>query len=118
MNPPFKQTGLEQASWAEYQTLNSTNASRPFQKYVQLGRVEWQVGCWIISWRSKAYELDGVKIVRYEESIYYANVDNFKYRIVKAVEIDPKEISSQLAKLEKKAKGNKVRRVLDNLSAE
>ena len=30
-----------------------------------------------------------MKIIRYEESIYYANVDNFKYKIIKLSQIDP-----------------------------
>jgi len=38
---------------------------------------------------SKAKEIDGVKIIRYEESIYYANVDNFKYKLIKLSQIDP-----------------------------
>ena len=30
--------------------------------------------------------------MRYEESIYYANVDNFKYRLMKVVGINPFEV--------------------------
>ena len=27
-------------------------------------------------------ELNGIKIIRYEESVYFANVENFKYKIM------------------------------------
>jgi MFS superfamily sulfate permease-like transporter len=37
----------------------------------------------------KAKEFPGIKIIRYEESVYYANVDNFTSRIIKLVGIDP-----------------------------
>ena len=55
----------------------------------------------------QAQELDGIKIIRYEESIYYANVDNFKYRIVKAVGIDPKDVNHKIAQIEKRVKNKK-----------
>ena len=71
----------------------------------------------IITRRIKAYELDGIRIIRYEESVYYANVDNFKYRIVKAVGIDPKDITNQLAKLEKKTKDKRGVRIIRNSHA-
>ena len=32
---------------------------------------------------AEATELKRIKILRYEESIYYANVENFKYKIIK-----------------------------------
>ena len=33
--------------------------------------------------------MDGIRIIRYEESLYYANVDNFKYKIIKLSKINP-----------------------------
>ena len=44
----------------------------------------------------KAKEIDGVKIIRYEESIYYANADNFKYKIIKLSQLDPVEILNRI----------------------
>jgi hypothetical protein len=66
----------------------------------------------------KAHEFESMKIIRYEESVYYANVDNFKYKIVKMCGINPdlilaklkkeqerdKKALEKLRKLEKKAK--------------
>ena len=40
----------------------------------------------------KAKEFPSLKIFRYEESFYYANVDNFTYRLIKLVGIDPFKI--------------------------
>jgi hypothetical protein len=37
----------------------------------------------------KAKEIAGIKIIRYEESVYYANAENFKYRIMKTIGINP-----------------------------
>ena len=37
----------------------------------------------------KAKEINGIRIIRYEESLYYANVDNFKYKIIKLSKINP-----------------------------
>jgi hypothetical protein len=36
-------------------------------------------------------EFQDIKIIRYEESIYYANADNFKYKIKKLSGFDPIE---------------------------
>jgi hypothetical protein len=49
--------------------------------------------------KKKAKEFEGIKIIRYEASIYYANVENFVYKINKLTEIKPSEV---LAKLKKK----------------
>ena len=44
-----------------------------------------------------------VKIIRFEESVFYANVDNFKYKILKIVDINPFELKRKLnEKLRKK----------------
>jgi hypothetical protein len=57
----------------------------------------------------KAQEFQTIKIIRYEESVYYANVDNFKYRIVKLCGIDPDEVLEQIRlKQEARAKLAKV----------
>ena len=57
---------------------------------------------------TKAKEFAQIKIIRYEESIYYANVDNFKYRIIKLVGIDPARetalMKKEMARDEKEAK--------------
>lgn len=46
----------------------------------------------------KAKEFETIKIIRYEESIYYANVDNFKYKIVKLSGVNPTEILASVKK--------------------
>jgi hypothetical protein len=56
----------------------------------------------------KAFELNGIKIIRYEESVYYANVDNFKYQVLKIVGIKPEEYLAQIKSL--KDKKNKTTR--------
>ena len=50
----------------------------------------------------QAKELPNIKIIRYEESIYYANADNFKCRIIKSVGINPEEIIKQQLQIEQK----------------
>ena len=39
----------------------------------------------------EAKELPEIRILRFEESIYYANVDNFKYKVIKHSQIDVNE---------------------------
>lgn len=51
----------------------------------------------------KAKEFDNIKIIRYEESIYYANVDNFKYKIIKLCNVRPDEIRKKLKKAKSKS---------------
>jgi len=46
----------------------------------------------------EAQEYKHIKIVRYEESVFYANVDNFKYKVQKLVDIKPREIMAQIDK--------------------
>ena len=36
----------------------------------------------------KAVEVPETKILRFEESVYYANVDNFKYKVMKYSELN------------------------------
>lgn len=47
--------------------------------------------CW-----KKAKEFRGIRIIRYEESVYYVNVDNFKYKVLKLSKINPDEIKSRI----------------------
>jgi hypothetical protein len=44
----------------------------------------------------KAEELDGIKIIRYEESIYYANAENFRYKVIKLSEVDPLDVLNSI----------------------
>ena len=43
-------------------------------------------------------ELKGIKIIRYEANVYYANVDNFKYRVCKLSLVEPKEVIALMDK--------------------
>jgi len=43
-----------------------------------------------------AKEFDNIKIIRYEESLFYANVENFKYKVMKLTKINP---DSELKKM-------------------
>lgn len=43
-----------------------------------------------------AKEFRGIRIIRYEESVYYVNVDNFKYKVLKLSKINPDEIKSRI----------------------
>lgn len=45
-----------------------------------------------------AKELEGIRIIRYEESLYYANVDNFRYKIMKLSKINPDTIKYRIQK--------------------
>jgi hypothetical protein len=51
----------------------------------------------------KAKEIENIKIIRYEESLYYANVDNFKYQVFKLSGVNPEEINISIKKEEKLA---------------
>ncbi len=44
----------------------------------------------------EAREYKHIKIIRYEESVYYANVDNFKYKVMKLAGVKPSEILSDI----------------------
>jgi hypothetical protein len=39
-----------------------------------------------------AREYSHIKIIRYEESVYYTNVDNFKHKVTKLVGFNPEEL--------------------------
>lgn len=44
----------------------------------------------------EARELNGIKIIRYEESVYFANVENFKYKIIKLSKNHPYELNDKI----------------------
>ena len=46
----------------------------------------------------KAKEFEGIKIIRDEASIYYANVENFVYKMVKTTGVRPAEIIEKINK--------------------
>lgn len=46
----------------------------------------------------KAEQIPGIKILRFEESVFYANVDNFKYKVIKFSDV---KINDILAKIKK-----------------
>jgi hypothetical protein len=48
----------------------------------------------------KAKEIENIKIIRYEESLYYANVDNFKYQVFKLSGVNPEETNILIKKEE------------------
>jgi MFS superfamily sulfate permease-like transporter len=51
---------------------------------------------------SDILEYEGIKIIRYEANIYYANVDNFLYKIGKLSSINPKEAIASIEKKKEK----------------
>ena len=48
----------------------------------------------------KVKELDNIKIIRYKESLYYANVDNFKYQVFKLSGVNPEKLNQLIKKEE------------------
>lgn len=61
----------------------------------------------------KAKEFKKIKITRYEESLYYANVDNFKSKMIKSISIDPDTVlinidNKYIEELKKIRKSQKV----------
>lgn len=40
----------------------------------------------------KAVEIENIKIIRYESPIYYANAENFTYRIFKTTGVNPRQV--------------------------
>ena len=50
----------------------------------------------------KAKEFENIRIVRYESSVYYANVENFIYKIIKLSRVDPADITAKIHKERKK----------------
>ena len=61
----------------------------------------------------EAQEFRNIKIIRYEESIYYINVDNFKYQVMKLSGINPEERAQKIVRL-----CNKQYKQLDKLAQE
>lgn len=61
---------------------------------------------------NQAREIEGVKIIRYESSVYYANVENFIYKITKLSGVNPHETIAKIAK-KKKEYETKIKK-LDN----
>lgn len=48
--------------------------------------------------------MNGIKIIRYERSVYFANVDNFKYKIMKLSNNNPDELIERVNERVKKIK--------------
>ncbi len=46
----------------------------------------------------QAKEFETIKIIRYEESIYYANVENFRYKVYKLAKVSPAEVIAKIKK--------------------
>jgi SulP family sulfate permease len=46
----------------------------------------------------KAIEIENIKIIRYESPIYYANAENFSYRIFKTTGVNPRKVSEIIIK--------------------
>ena len=46
--------------------------------------------------------MEMIKILRYEDSIYFANVENFTYSVIKKMEFDTEVILEQLENLTEK----------------
>jgi hypothetical protein len=66
-----------------------------------------------------AEEIPGIKILRFEESVFYANADTFKYKVIKFSDIDLRQVlakqnreKSQLNKLAHER--NEIRVITDN----
>lgn len=54
--------------------------------------------------------IKGIKIIRYESSVYYANSENFVYKIIKLSQVDPYDLIAKINK--KKAEHAKMLRKL------
>ena len=75
-----------------------------------------------IKYCKEANELDGIKIIRYEANIYYANVENFAYKIMKLSTLRPNEIVSLINQKRKKINDlgakksdqNEIKKILEN----
>lgn len=56
----------------------------------------------------KAREIENIKIVRYQDSIFYANAESFTNHVLKKIDVDVEQIDSIQSKLsEKKMKKKK-----------
>lgn len=75
-----------------------------------------------IKYCKEAHELDGIKMIRYEANIYYANVENFAYKIMKLSTLRPNEIVSLINQKRKKINDldakksdqNETKKILEN----
>lgn len=47
-------------------------------------------------------EFDGIKILRYDSSIYFGNVENFMHKVKKKLDIKVEDITKDLKKLNAK----------------
>jgi hypothetical protein len=47
-----------------------------------------------------AREIEGIKIIRFEQSIYYANVENFMYKVIKNSGVDPSNVLYKITRLQ------------------
>jgi MFS superfamily sulfate permease-like transporter len=67
-----------------------------------------------------AVEFKDVKIIRYEESIWYGNVENFKYQIYKTSGIDPikviNRINKEKVKFMESQRGDRVSQIRNSFS--
>ena len=43
-------------------------------------------------------EIEGIRIIRFEASLYYANVENFNYKVAKLSEIKVDEVTAAVKK--------------------
>ena len=70
----------------------------------------------IIDSQIKARELDGMKIIRFEDSIYYANVENFINSVLGVIDVDYDQVLEELDALKDRMPskgdnpGNKVKK--------
>lgn len=46
----------------------------------------------------KAIEIEGIKIIRYESSLFYVNVENFVYKIFKLSGVNPNNYIERMNK--------------------
>ena len=52
-------------------------------------------------------EIEGIKIIRFEASLYYANVENFNYKVTKLASVKLDEILPAIKKAEQQYEENK-----------
>ncbi len=58
----------------------------------------------------KAKEFEGIRILRYESSLYYANVENFIYKIKKLSGINPNDLIQKIQR--KKLEAFKIKKLM------
>jgi len=74
-----------------------------------------------VNYCPQAVEIKSIKIIRYEANIYYANVENFIYQVIKLSQVKPREVvelierkKEQSEKIIKKIKAKNNRNILKN----